>query len=101
MRLNRIINEVIMDKVGVTSIKDKIREVRLKWFGYIKIRKSVDVSMRRCERIVLLKCKRCRGRPEKSENEVITHDLRILELMKDVTQDKRLWRSRINVSDCR
>jgi len=36
MRLDRIRNKVIRDNVGVTSIDDKIREVRLRWFGLIR-----------------------------------------------------------------
>ena len=51
--------------------------------------------------IECLEYKRSRGRPKKSWNEVIRHDLKILGLVEDMTQDRRLWRSRIKVVDFR
>jgi len=42
-RFDKIRNEVIRDKVEVTSIEDKIRETRLRRFGHIR---SVDASVR-------------------------------------------------------
>jgi len=44
----------------VTTIKGKMREVRLRWFGLIR-RRSMDAPVRRCERIVLLECRTGRG----------------------------------------
>jgi len=38
IRVDRIRNKVIIDIVKVTPIKDKMREVRLRWFGYLKRR---------------------------------------------------------------
>ena len=32
-RLDKIINEVIRGKIGVTSIEDKMTEARVRWFG--------------------------------------------------------------------
>ena len=66
-RLDKIRNKVIRNKVGVTFIEDKIREAKLRWLGYR--RRSIDALVRKCERIVLPKCRRCRGRPRKSWNE--------------------------------
>ncbi|KAG5597845.1 hypothetical protein H5410_039077 [Solanum commersonii] len=37
-RSDRIENEDIQDKVGVTSVVDRIRERRLRWFGHVKRR---------------------------------------------------------------
>jgi len=49
MRLDKISKEVIRGKIGVASIEDKIREARLRWFGYI--RRNIDAPLRRCERL--------------------------------------------------
>jgi len=49
-RLDKISNEVIIGKLGVTSIEDKIRDARLRWFGHIRMR-SVDAPVRRCEKL--------------------------------------------------
>ena len=45
--------------------------------------------------------KRGRGRPKKSLEQVVREDLRVVGLTEDMAQDRRLWRDRIRVSDCR
>ena len=49
-RLDKIRNEVIRAKIGVASIEDKMREVRLRWFGHLR-RRPEDALVRRCETI--------------------------------------------------
>ena len=51
--------------------------------------------------IVLPGGKRGRGRPKKSLEEVVREDLRVVGLTEDMAQDRKLWRDRIRVSDCR
>ena len=34
----------------MTSIEDKLREARLRWFGHIN-RRSMDASVRKCKKI--------------------------------------------------
>ena len=97
-RLDRIRNEVIRGKVGVASIEDKMREARLRWFGHIR-RRPRDAPVRRCETLECLEYRRSRGRPKKSWSEVIRNDLRALGLVKDMAQDRKLWRARIKVED--
>jgi len=87
-RIDRIRNEVIRDLVKVTPIEDKIRETRLKWFGHVK--RSVNARVSRCEMINIPEGKRGRGSPNKSLNEVIREDLKVIELTEDMTQDSRL-----------
>ena len=57
--------------------------------------------VRRCERIDLPGGKRGRGRPKKSLDEVVREDLKVMGLTNDMTQDRRLWRDKIKVLDCR
>ncbi|KAF3683290.1 Myosin-3 [Capsicum annuum] len=47
---DRVRNETIREKVGVASVEDKMREVRLRWFGHV-MRKGTDAPVRRCERV--------------------------------------------------
>jgi len=98
--LDKISNGVIRDLVKVAPIEDKMRETRLRWFGYVK-RRSVDAPVRRCELINITEGKRGRGRPKKSLDEVIREDLKVVGLMEDMTQDRRLWRDRIKILDRR
>ena len=58
-RLDRIRNEVIMEKVGVVPIEEKLRETRLRWFRHVK-RRSVNAAVRRCETIKLIHYRRGR-----------------------------------------
>lgn len=64
-------------------------ETILTLFGHIKER-DTNAPIRRCERIVLLECKRDRGRPKKNWNEVIRQDSKHLRLIEDMAQDRRL-----------
>ena len=80
----------------MASIEDKIRDARFRWFGHIR-RRSMDAPVRRCENIDCLDCKISIGRPKKSWNESIRHDLKTLGLMEDMTQDRTLWRFRIKI----
>ena len=59
----------------------------------------MDAPVRRCERINLPDYRRSRGRLKKSWSEIIRYDLKTLRLMEDMTQDRRLWKSRIKVAD--
>ncbi|KAF3667898.1 hypothetical protein FXO38_08345 [Capsicum annuum] len=63
-RADRVTNEIIREKVGVVSVEDKMREVRLRWFGHV-MRRGTDTPVRRCERLTLDGFKRGRGRPRK------------------------------------
>jgi len=97
-RLDKFRNEAIRCKIGVASIEDMMREVRLHWFGHIR-RRLRDASVRRCGTIECPEYRRSRGRSKKSWNEVIRRDLKTLRLVDDMAQDRKLWRSRIKVAD--
>ena len=82
-RLDRIRNEMLRKKVGVASIKDKMRETRERQFGHVQ-RRSENAPVRRCETICPLGCKRGRGLPKKSWNEVIRNDWYFIGLTEDM-----------------
>ncbi|KAM3286480.1 hypothetical protein P3S67_025279 [Capsicum chacoense] len=93
---NRVRNEIIRKKVGVTSVEDKMTEGRLRWFGHVMGR-STDAPVRGCERLALDGFRRDRGRPKKYWREVIRHDMEQLQITEDMTLDRKVWRSRIRV----
>jgi len=82
----------------VALIKDKMREARLRWFSHVK-RRSVETSVRRCDRIKICESKRGSRWPKKSLEEVIREGLKVVGLLEDVAQDRRLWRDRIKILD--
>ncbi|KAM3283029.1 hypothetical protein P3S67_026674 [Capsicum chacoense] len=49
---DRVRNETIREKVGVTPVEYKMREVRLRWFGHM-MRRGMDAPVCRCERLAL------------------------------------------------
>ena len=59
----------------------------------------MDAPVRRCEKLNHPNHKRNIDRPKKSWSEIIRHDLKTLGLVKDIAQNRRLWRSRIKVVD--
>jgi len=59
----------------------------------------MDAPVRRCETIECFDYRRSRDRAKKSWSEIIRHDLRMLGLVEDMAQDRKLWRTRIMVSD--
>ena len=61
----------------------------------------MNAPVRRCERINIPIGKRGRGQSKKSLDEVIREDLKVIELTKNLTQDRRLWRDRIRTLDHR
>ncbi|KAF3616193.1 Ycf20-like protein [Capsicum annuum] len=82
-------NETIRDKVSVASVEDKMREVRLRWFGHV-MRRGTDAPVHRYERLALDGFRRGRGRPKKYWRDVIRRDMEQLQLTEDMTLDMKI-----------
>ncbi|PHT31904.1 tRNA(His) guanylyltransferase 2 [Capsicum baccatum] len=87
-RGDRVRNETIREKVGVTPVVCKMREVRLSWFGHVK-RRGMDAPVHRCERLALDGFRRGRGRSKKYWGEVIRRDMEQLQFTEDMTLDRK------------
>ncbi|PHT42274.1 hypothetical protein CQW23_16299 [Capsicum baccatum] len=48
----KVRNEIIREKVGVASVEDKMREVRLHWFGHV-MRRGSDAPVWKCETLAM------------------------------------------------
>ena len=95
--MDRIRNQKIREKVGVTPLSAKMRENRLRWFRHVG-RKTHDAPVRRIE-CIIVECKRSQGRPRKTWKEQNKSDLHELHLSKDLTRDRGSWRRLIHVLD--
>ena len=81
--MDRLRNQEL-DKLGVTTISEKMRENRLRWFGHVQ-RKTLAAPVRRVESIIV-EDKRSRGRPRRTWDEQIKVDLRDLNLSEGLTR---------------
>ena len=74
-RKDKVRNEDIRTKIDVTSIKEKMRENCLRWFGYVR-RRLTDALVRRVEHVKLRLVKRAQRRLKKTWMEVIRQGYR-------------------------
>ena len=88
-RMDKVKNEDIRSLVGIASIEDKMREHRLQWFGHVGCR-PIDAPVRRVEKIDIEQGKKLRGRPKMTWLEVVTKDMKLLELEKGMVADKNI-----------
>ncbi|KAK8913657.1 hypothetical protein KSP39_PZI024006 [Platanthera zijinensis] len=93
-RLDKIRNECIRDKTGITPIAEKMREARLRWFGHVQ-RRPLEAPVRRCESLVIGHVKRERGRTIKTWNETIRKDMMYFGISELMTKYRAQWRQRI------
>jgi len=98
MRRDKVRNENIRTKIGVTFIEEKMRENRLRWFGHVR-RRPTDAPVRRVERIKLRQVKRAQGRLTKTWMEVIRQDIEAKGFSEGILLDRNEWRKLIHVLD--
>ena len=97
-RMDKIRNEVIRSLVGIVPIEDKMRENRLRWFDHVG-RRPIDAPVRRVEKIDIEQGKKLRRRPKMTWLNVITKDMKLLELEERMVADRNVWRRKIHVLD--
>ncbi|PHT41925.1 hypothetical protein CQW23_20779 [Capsicum baccatum] len=88
LELARSLNLDLVE-VGVALVEDKMREVRLRWFGHV-MKRGMDTPFRRCARLALDDSRRGRGRPKKHWRGVIRRDMEQLQLTEDMTLDRKV-----------
>lgn len=97
-RIDQIKNEVFRKSLGVASISDKIREVRLRWFRYVNKRQTMS-SVRAVESLTV-EGKRSKSRLKLTWGERITHGVLDLHLSKEIlVRDRSSWRQRVKIKE--
>ncbi|XP_074352196.1 uncharacterized protein LOC141691370 [Apium graveolens] len=95
--LDKLSTGFFRNKLRVAPIAEKMKEGRLRWFGHIR-RIRVSAPVRMVEDLVVSGSRK-RGRPRRTWADLLTLDLRALNLSDDLTSDRRSWRRRIMVAD--
>ncbi|GJX62682.1 putative pre-mRNA-processing factor 6-like [Tanacetum coccineum] len=90
-------NGAFRRNLQATTIVNKMREVRLRWFGHVK-RRPQSAPVRRVETIAVDGVRR-RGRPKLRWEDTLKTDLKELMLSVDMTSDRNSWRTRIRVDE--
>ncbi|GJX67627.1 retrovirus-related pol polyprotein LINE-1 [Tanacetum coccineum] len=93
--LDMIPNGVYRAQLEVESIINKMREVRLRWFGHVR-RRPQSAPVRRVESLVVDELRR-RGRPKLRWEDRVKHNMKELLLSEDITSDRNNWRARIRL----
>ncbi|KAL6573472.1 hypothetical protein OROHE_001931 [Orobanche hederae] len=93
---DRLRNEVIIEKVRVASIEDKMMENRLRWFGHVR-RRPVDAPVSRLESWGTSNIVKGRGRPKKTWIKLIENDMRFLGIGESMAMERQIWRERIGM----
>ena len=90
-------NIIIREKLGVVCVTDKMREIRLRWYGHV-MRKEDDNCTKRIMKAEVYG-KRSRGRPRKRWSDMIRNDMKMLNLKDEDILERDEWRRRIRVAD--
>ncbi|GKD31472.1 hypothetical protein Tco_1242250, partial [Tanacetum coccineum] len=83
--LDMIPNGVYRAQLEVESIINKMREVRLRWFGHVR-RRPQSAPVRRVESLLVDGLRR-RGRPKLRWEDRLKHDMKELLLSEDMTSN--------------
>jgi hypothetical protein len=95
-RRDRIRNDDIRDKLGVTPIQEKLIQHRLRWFGHIQWR-SLEAPIRSGILICPENTRRGRCRPRLAWEETIKKDLKEWNISKELVLDMSAWKTSIHV----
>ncbi|KAK4359316.1 hypothetical protein RND71_021545 [Anisodus tanguticus] len=91
-------NDDIQDKIRVALVEDKMRKVRLRWFGPVQ-RRHTNAQYGGVRGWLWTGFKRGEGRPKKYREEVIKRDMMHVQLTEEMTLDMRC-RSQERNSSC-
>ncbi|CAH9095909.1 unnamed protein product [Cuscuta epithymum] len=97
-RKDHVRNETIRQRVGVAPIEDKMRELRLRWFGHVPRRPS-DAPVRRVVMCGEEARKREKGRPKQTWVRGVRSDMVLLGLDEGMALERAKWRAGIRVEE--
>ena len=96
-RMDKIRNSFIRGSLHVASIRHKVREARLRWYGHVK-RRDMDYVGQRVLKMEL-PGKRKKGRPKRRYMDALKEDMKAAGVQEMDTQDRMKWRHSIRCGD--
>ena len=96
IRRDRVRNDDIRERLGVTPVEEKFVQHRLRWFGHMQ-RRPVEASIRNGVIRQIGNEKRGRGRPNLTWEESMKRDLKDWCITKELALDRREWKLAIHV----
>jgi hypothetical protein len=97
-RRDRVWNDDIRDRVGVTPIEEKLIQHQLKWFRHVR-RRPPEAPVRSGVLKRADNVKSGGGRPKLTWDESVKRDLKEWNISKDLDMDRSAWRLAINVPE--
>ncbi|KAG2657909.1 hypothetical protein PVAP13_1KG160105 [Panicum virgatum] len=97
-RRDRVRNEDIRDRVGVSPIEEKLIQYRLKWFGHVQ-RRPPEAPVRSGVLKRVDNVKKGRGRPRLIWDESVKRNLQGWNISKKLAIDRSAWKLAINVPE--
>jgi len=94
---DRVKSVDIRKELGVSSILEKVRKIRLRWYGHMqRIEETNEV---RAVGDMRVPGKRPRGRPRGRWMDGVRRDMQALRVTPEDAQDSTFWKSRIRAAD--
>ena len=86
----------IRKELGVSSIQEKVREMRLRWYGHMQRMEENEVKAVGDMRVP---AKRQQGRPRGRWMDGVRRDMQSLRITPEDAQGSTIWKSRIRAAD--
>ncbi|KAG2588713.1 hypothetical protein PVAP13_5NG303281 [Panicum virgatum] len=97
-RMNRVRNDDIRNRLGITPIEEKLIQHQLRWFGHVQRRPPVAPV-----HSGILKhggnMRRGRSRPKLTWEETIRRDLKDWSIPRDLSLDRSAWKAAIHMPE--